>query len=426
MMTHKRILALVAVLLVLALALTGCGGDDESDTIERPVVRLQVGDQTYGENVYSYCWPESAENIACDVDAVALAQPLRTIPITTGDEVRFIVQGDAGQPGTFTATLLDGPGGEQDLVGSGGVYDVQLEDNLYRVQVNAEYPDVEGKSAYVSYVFGLEVAGIIVPTPTPTPTETPTITPSPTATLTATPTLTPTVAPTDTPAPTATRAARTPTPTPRAEATEASPQAVVPGAETETPATIPPSASPGAEATQAPAETQAVQPATTEAPAVTEQPSAEPTLAPTTAPEATRPAATPLPGVTPTTLPDAPTLILRFAGVDYSPLGFQFCQNAAGDEPDCVDLPAENPAPGRIGLQRGAAAQIILDGPRPTEVRIEYRSDTGLPTGQPEVQPGNNVVLFTITPEAGTYILAIRVTWAADEATYFFRVSVSG
>ena len=129
--------------------------------------------------------------------------------------------------------------------------------------------------------------------------------------------------------------------------------------------------------------------------------------------------------MTPTPLPSAPALTLRFAGQDYAPVGYQFCQRASTGEQVCVELPATNPSLGRISLQRGAAAQITIDGPRPSEVRIEYLSDDGTPTGQPETRPGDNTILFTITPEPGTYILAIRVTWGGEPTTYYFRVSVS-
>jgi len=58
-------------------------------------------------------------------------------------------------------------------------------------------------------------------------------------------------------------------------------------------------------------------------------------------------------------------------------------------------------------------------------VRIEYLTDTGIPTGQPENRPGDNMILFIVTPEPGSYIMAVQVVWSGYEATYFFRVSVS-
>lgn len=79
----------------------------------------------------------------------------------------------------------------------------------------------------------------------------------------------------------------------------------------------------------------------------------------------------------------------------------------------------------RIGFLRGAAAQLKIMGPRPDQVRLEYLSDTGLATGQPETRPGDNIILFSITPEPGTYIMAVRIQWGEDDATYFFRVSVT-
>ena len=73
-MSQKRTLILLIALAILILSLSACGGG--SDVVKRPVVRLQVGDQTYAENVYSYCWPEAADNIACDVDETSLIQPI--------------------------------------------------------------------------------------------------------------------------------------------------------------------------------------------------------------------------------------------------------------------------------------------------------------------------------------------------------------
>jgi hypothetical protein len=78
----------------------------------------------------------------------------------------------------------------------------------------------------------------------------------------------------------------------------------------------------------------------------------------------------------------------------------------------------------RLTLLRGAAAQLSLEGTRPQEVRIEYLTDTGILTGQPEIRSGDNTVLFTITPEPGSYIMAVRVSWGLQDATYFFRVAV--
>ncbi len=427
MMTQKSLFSLTALCLVLILALTACGGDDDSEVVERPVIRLQVGDQTFSENVYSYCWPESADNLACDMDSVALAQPIRNVPIGKDDDVRFVIQGDAGQPSEFTATLLDGPGGVQDLSDFAGAFDVQLQDNLYRVQVDARYDAVEGKPAYVSYVFGLEIAGIIVPTPTPVPTDTPTATPEPTATLTPTATWTPTPAPTDTPEPVPTDTpARTAAPTVEPEETEAGAQAVVPGAET--PGTSAPSASPPAPEPTTEIAAVATAVPTVEIPAAaTSTPVPEAVASPTAEATEIPPVVTLVgPATTATPLPSAPALTLRFAGRDYSPAGYRFCPIGPSGEPVCVDLATENPFLGRIAFARGSAGQISIDGPRPTEVEIKYLTDTGIQTGQPEVRPGDNTILFIITPEAGSYIMAIRVTWGTNEVTYYFRVSVSG
>ncbi len=83
---RTRTFFLAVILMAFALTLAACG-EEQSGVVARPVVRLQVNDRTYEENVYSYCWPDSADNVVCDVDAVALVQPLQNVPVTQGDAV---------------------------------------------------------------------------------------------------------------------------------------------------------------------------------------------------------------------------------------------------------------------------------------------------------------------------------------------------
>jgi len=494
----------------LTLALSACG-DEGSDAVARPVVRLQVNDQTYEENVYSYCWPESADDLVCDMDAVALVQPIRNVPVSAGDSVQFVLDSDAGTPARFTATLL-GFDDVRDLgTDSVAEYPIALEDNLYRVRVDAEYDNVEGQPAYVSYVFGLAVAVVVVPTPTPTlpPTQTPLPTPTPAPTLTPQPTATPAPPPTETPLPEPTEAEMAlkeaqptevaaegetaPTAATVSEGETAQPTEATPLPETAEP-TLTPAATPQPVATgdlgalllvgtvrvTDTGTTLPVVGATVryehESSAWPERASAGSTLTglqgqfnigplilhdtdtitvsafapgyeiqtheltglevwqaggviefvlvPVPAAREGDAAAQP---VVPSTSAagSVPPLALVVAGRLYVPVGLQYCQQPAGGEQTCTELPAPEGSTERLGLLRGSAAQLRIGGGRPTSVRIEYLTDTGIPTGQPENRPGDNVVLFIITPEPGSYIMAVRVTWTGYEATYFFRVSVS-
>ena len=503
-------------LFILVLILSACGGQA---SVARPVVKLQVGDRLYEENIYQYCWPEASDNLVCDVDNVAYVQPLNKAHVGKEDTVKFVIEGAPSEPATFTATVLGGFDEVQDLKASGGVFDAALQDGLYRVRVDVEYPDVEGQPAFVSYVFGLDIAGVVVLPPTPTPTNTPTVTPTPSATPTFTPTLTstatatptetntptqtPTNTPTDTPEPTdtptvATVPAATETVAPVAESTtveapvtmsvgdlgEITLRGTVMGVNAdgeEIPlagATVryshasmarPEWAGEGMTVTDdtgafvfAPmmlhdtdsvvvqAEAQGYQPETIRRGGIEVyqsggrfafvlRPAAEavttPTEMPTLPPPTLAPTLTPLPPspIPPSAVPTAsgevmstiPTLTLSFAGRTYQPVGYEFCTRTPSGEQVCVKRPYENVSEERIPLFRGTAAQLYLDGPRPSEVRIEYLSDDGVPTGQPEVRTGDNVILLTITPEAGSYIMAVHVIWPENEATYYLRVSVS-
>jgi hypothetical protein len=428
MITHtRRIFYLLAVLIVVALAATACG--ETTDVPDRPVVKIQVGENTYEEDIYSYCWPEAEDNLACDLDAAALTQPETIVDVTGTDAVRFVIDGDVDPPVSFTATLLDGPGGVQDLgTSTEATYPVGLQDGLYRVQVNAEYEDIEGQPGYVSYVFGLNVTGAVVAM-AETPTLTATIVPTEAATETATATATATMAPTMT-------ATATMTPTeamteePTEEATEETVEAPTEDAteamteETDASPT-PEDSEETPEAEMSPTATR-FQPSNTPIPSQTPRPSAtpkptlipEPTAAPTLTPEMA-------PGTTDEDVPEVPAISLNFAGRIYEPVGYQYCQRATSGERVCVEQPLPGTTARNVNLLRGAAAQIMITGPRPDEVRLEYLTESGVPTGQPELRPGDNILLFTITPEPGSYILAIRVQWMDEDATYFFRVTVS-
>lgn len=613
----------LALILVLALGISACG-EREATVNTGPKVRLRVGDATYSEPVYSYCWPQNDENVACDVNLSARAQPQQLAPVSPGEPVQFDLSADDPAPQAMTVTLLDGPGGQTSLaaVASGAEYTTPTQPGQYRVQVDVQYADVNGSDAYVSYVFGLDVASeAVAAAPSETPTEvateestqqpTPESTATPTEVPTEPPTAEPTTAPTETPAPLPSPTAA-PTLTPveeeesaAAEATEApTEEAVGEGDEieptreaaaaiaqvtedvteeaTEAPIdepepaktpTVRPSATPRVtaeatettepiieEATQEVTDERSEEPiepseeevateesgeATEEAPVTpTSEPAGEPeetpedigrlgsvalignvrivedrrtvpltnaevtftyesaedpsrnqTLqtvtdasgqfafdpielheddailltisapgyatqeielsgadayslpvinlillplaAPTPLPTATstptpvplEPTATPTPEAPPTTYPSgAPILNLAYAGRAYEPLGYELClPGAEGALTDCIQEPTGTAVRRRLSLMRGAAAQLLIAGDdRPNDVRIEYLTDTGVQTGQPEERLGDNTILFTVTPEPGNYILAVRVVWQGQQATYYFRVAVSG
>lgn len=588
MVLHKRF-ALLVLLSLAGLVLTACGGGD--DVVERPEVRLEIGDRAFEVDVYSYCWPAASDNLVCDINESARVQPDQLVPVGQGDDVRFIITGDAGEPQSFRATLLDGQGGVEDFgAATEGVYPADLADGSYRVQVDVEYEDIEGQPAFVSYVFGMEVAGrVAMATPTPTPTDTP----EPTATATATETPEPTA--TDTPLPTATDTPE-PTPTatleatitpeqddtavPTASATALPTEATQPMAEARisnvnvralptTDADAVGALAPGEqfvivgryeswyeiEYSGAPQGTgwvsaplvtvsgdEAAIPALPAPDGLTTEPPDIPTVtpAPTLTPVPTVADASdqdgdlagdegevilfgtvrttqdgttiPVPNATviythtspaaperssngttltaadgsysfapigvnandtivvsvtapgfapvswersgqdvvnaggqfdyllspstvtatpsPTTigdpadLDDIPPLSLVLAGRTFAPVGYQYCVREASGERRCVELPSDAATTARINLPRGAAIQLRLGGDRPQEIRVEYLTDTGIRTGQPETLPGDNLLLLTVTPEPGSYIMVVHVTWAQEEATYFFRVLI--
>jgi hypothetical protein len=352
------------------------------------------------------------------------------ITVPAGEPVHFVIDGTA--PQNVTATLLDGPGGMQTLGSTTDVaYTVPQENGRYRVQVNVEYADVEGSPSYVSYVFGLDVGtgtavAAAMTAEVETVTEVPEITPTiePSATPTSEPSATPTKEPSPTLEPTATTGSKPTLPPLTVEVTLETEEAELMPAVTQEVET--PLATAEIEATEAviPVVTPTVfvpQPAVTN----TSEPQAPtesfPTPLPTTVTETPNGTPTQALVIAPS---EVPSMSLFFAGRTYEPIGYRFCQRSASGESLCLELPTENASARRISFQRGAATQLRIGGDRPTEVRIEYLSDEGQPTGQPEIKRGDNIILFSITAEPGTYILATRVVWADYESTYFFRISV--
>jgi hypothetical protein len=147
------------------------------------------------------------------------------------------------------------------------------------------------------------------------------------------------------------------------------------------------------------------------------------TAAPEAAVEPAEPAA---PAEGGPTLNEIPALTLVYGGRVYRPVGYQLCATAAdGGEDRCVEQPVTGVTQERLRLLRGTDAQLKSSGERPQEVRIEYLTDSGIATGQPETRRGDNTTLFTITPEPGDYIMSIKLTWATRNASYFFRITVS-
>ena len=635
-----------ALVLILALAISACT-EREATLDTGPVVRLRTGGETYSESVYSYCWPQSDENVACDVDLSARAQPAQLIQVAPGEPLEVDLSADDPQPESITVTLLDGPGGQTELAATGETvaYTAPTEPGQYRVQVDVQYADVNGSEAYVSYVFGLDVAGEAVaaaPTeaaeeateeataePTEAVTEEPTE--EPTAEPTVEPTVEPTAAPTETPTPLPSPTAAptlTPVPTeePTQEATEEATEELSAEAteeateesdepeptqesrsagiaqvteepteeaiedETDEPvvtptarATVRPTATarptdepteeltaaatdeaepteeageePTAEveaadepteeptretrvtptlaATDEPEDTVEPEETREETPEATAEdteelgsvalvgnvrivedrltvpltdaevtftytpaddpsntatfetttdetgrfafdpieldeddtilltisapgyatqeielsgadayalpvinlillplaaPTPEPTAVPTATPVPPEPTSTPPAPEPVTTYPSgAPILTLAYAGRAYEPLGYQLCQpDSEGALTDCIQEPTGTAVQRRLSLMRGAAAQLLIAGDRPVDVRIEYLTDTGIQTGQPEQRLGDNIILFTVTPEPGPYIMSVRVLWDDMQVTYYFRVAITG
>ncbi len=363
-----------------------------------------------------------------------------------------------------------------------------LPSGRYLLDVTAYYADIEGSSATVSNVFAVDVGQAVAGNVTPEPTEavTPAATPEVTAEVTevATEVTTPEATVESTPEATA-ESTEIATVEATPEATEATPQATEDtgtggGDETETPEAteevIEPTAEPTEVATE-PVSTEEVATATEEAtepatpispiiitPVATEEVvtptetatevatetatpteevtevvapptnTATPSPSPTTAvpPTATStPTATPTLGVSPTNTSvfevDAPpAAALKVSGRNYQPVGYDYCRRNASNELVCVKQPfsATGSTATSIRAARNAAANIRIEGSRPTSIEINYLSRDTLQPIASETRVGDNVVLFNLGVAAGSYILAVEIVWPDMTVTYYFQLQV--
>ncbi len=433
----------------------------------RPVVRLNVGNQTAEEVVYSYCWPVAEKNNQCNFTAdLTLTSPLR---LEDGQQVTVLVEGEIPSRLTLSRVVSDEVVNTQELPNpQQAIFDATYGVGTHIVQVDAMYDNIAGVQAYVSYRFTLEIlpTEVAQATPTvvtveteeveataeptdtptsrptevttaepveteevvtetvpvvilteetepteeateePTPTRTPTATPtaSPTATATKRPTSTPTQEPTSTPT-------RTPTATATFTAT-ATPTATDTPGPTGTATTVALGGTPQQAIVDASATTVSLTEPPTEV-GVPISPTSEPVVQPTTTSAIAQPS-------------EPPAVLLVFAGQFYQPVGVNFCQSNASGEVICVNRPlsAEGSA---IQLLQNFAVQVRLpdNSLRPQEITFEFLNPSTLQSLQSDVRRGDRLVLFNINVESGTYFLRVTVDWGTTQAEYFFRVRVS-
>lgn len=473
LMNRKYLLPLA--LLLFTLLLAACGGEDFVPP-DQPNLSLQAGEQSDGGLRTVACWPKGEKNVSCEFTNDA-ASPTTALTVQGGQAVTVAIANPAGVslPNQVVITSR-----ETDATGA-PLFTMQIDpaqttefdlaalpNGRYLLDITAYYADIEGSSATVSNVFAVDIGQAVAVNPTPEATDAATPEATPEVTETATETATPEATEEAT-----TEATETATP----EATEET--GASGGNETETPAATEEAVEPTAEATATPEATEsattpqvtetvttpeatesvtetpvtpttpvATTPAATEEVAVpTETATVEVTEAATETPTATPteevtevvapPTSTATPTPSPTTpVPptetsvsdvDAPPAVaLRVSGRNFQPVGYDYCRPDASNELVCVKQPFTTTGTTTIRAARNAAANIRIDGSRPTSIEINYLSrDTLQPVIASETRLGDNVVLFNLGVAAGSYILSVEITWPDDvSVTYYFQLQV--
>ncbi len=353
----------------------------------RPAIRLSAMGEVYEGLPGAYCWLQAPNDIRCEPDPLVM-EPEQTIQVAPGDTITLMVDSEVGPPAEFYATFLDDedPDGDPIVQDFGSTtmaeYTVNLDPGVHRIDVVAEFPEVEGENSFVTTIFALEVpAGVAVQ-----------ITPRPTAT-----TLPPTPAPAETEEP------KPETPAPLVETPTMTLQVLTPEIATQaaSPSPTPPLA----------------EPSNTPAPAAPTATSAPPTPIPTPGVmvEAGELAAAP------------PEVIVINGGRRFMPTGLQYCYREAEGGEVCVDQPI-SPEGERILLNSGDTLRIDAAQGGPPAMAVTLRSTDLSQEYQRTELTGNAtaISLHTITGAPGNYTLVVEADWPQGTATYYFRLQIMG
>lgn len=346
--------------------------------VPRPVIDLLIGDQTVTGLPAASCWLESANDIVCQPDPADLTG-IDATTITAGDNLTFAIQGTAGTPAAFYLNLLnEKAGGEPIRIDFGTVSSAQyipnLEPGIHRMAVVAEYPLDSGDTSFVSAIFAIEVPQVLAEAPT----------------VAATPTVAqPTASPAQETKPTeASAAMNTPTPAATTAAPTETPTEVSP--------TVPPSPTPPPPPTARP----------TEVPA-TAIPS--PTIAPTEGPAGAG---------------NIPEVIAVNGGQNYVPSAVEFCPQGAAEDA-CTEFPATAQSE-RILVANGDTIRIDLASPGPSSISLALANNSLSQELNRTDLAGSTIALYTVSGNAGNYILVVSAQWPNGVATYYFRLQIQG
>ncbi len=415
----------------------------------KPVIRAEFNGATFEGVPGSYCWPQVGATPCSIVDD---PQPAASLSVKPGDTLTFSVDPNTGTLDSFRATLLDdktasGDPIESDLTVTQNVFtvDASLPNGSHRVEIDVVYPaDANGSQNFVAYVFGLRVSSSTAATAMSSATAETAITEqaseAATVSLTAaiTESATSSVTESATPnAPSVTMAATTilantsvttqpgitASVTPIGTSTVAVVSSNTPTATSTT--------APRATTTNTATKTATVQP--TLVPTLI-SPTSTPTMIPTVQPpisvtaESTTASTT---AVALITTPDlsmsrlAPVMSITTGGKSYDPVAISALIQGSDGTQIAITRPV-NANAAYIRASVGSDAQIAFSGPRPTLESVTlYNSDATKILGQQTISP-DNLVLYTLPPHPGTYVLTVQVQWPSGKATYYFRAAIVG
>jgi len=126
----------------------------------RPAIRLDGGGQIAVEDVSSFCWPLSTGNNQCDFSLDdQLENPLE---VEAGQPLNIIIDNSPGAPTTLTLTITNASGvnGYNLVPAAQAIFDEPLPVGQNILQVDAQYADIAGVQAYISYRFQVNIYAV--------------------------------------------------------------------------------------------------------------------------------------------------------------------------------------------------------------------------------------------------------------------------
>ncbi len=111
-------------------------------------------------------------------------------------------------------------------------------------------------------------------------------------------------------------------------------------------------------------------------------------------------------------------------GQNYVPSAVEFCPQGAAEDA-CAEYPATAQSE-RILVANGDTIRIDLASPGPSIISLALANNSLTQEINRTDLAGSTMALYTVSGDAGNYILVVSAQWPNGVATYYFRLQIQG